>query len=71
MNGQVPDDLTYNQWLRQQSVDIQNEALGPRRGALFRKGDLSVTQFTTRRGRTLTLKELRQREPDAFEAAGL
>lgn len=71
MRGQIPSDITYNQWLRGQSVEIQNEALGPKRGALFRKGNLNVTQFTTRRGRTLTLKELRAREPDIFEAAGL
>lgn len=66
MNGQVPDDLTYNQWLKKQPVDIQNEALGPRRAQLFRKGDLPISKFVNRRNRVLTLKEIEAREGDVF-----
>lgn len=68
-NGQVAGKLTYGTWLRGQPAAVQDEALGPTRGALFRRGDLSVDAFTSREGRTLTLDELRAKEPEAFEAA--
>lgn len=71
MDGQVPESMTYNDWLKRQGADIQEEALGAKRAKLYREGNLSVEQFTDRRGRKLTLQELRQREPDVFEAAGV
>jgi len=71
MNGQVPKDLTYNQWLKKQPVDIQNEALGKKRAQLFRKGDLNVEQFVSRNGHEYTLNELRQREMQAFVKADI
>jgi len=71
IDGQVPETTTYNQWLRRQSASVQDEALGPTRGALFRRGELSVSQFTNRTGRVFTLDELRGREPEAFDRANL
>jgi SPP1 gp7 family putative phage head morphogenesis protein len=71
MNGQVPGNLTFNQWLKRQSAETQDEALGPTRGALFRRGGLSVDRFTDIRGNQLTLKELRAREAEAFRKAGI
>lgn len=71
MDGQVPATLSYQQWLKKQSSDVQNEALGPTRGALFRKGRLTVDKFTDRQGNLITLDELRKREELAFERAGL
>lgn len=70
LNGQVPAHTTYPQWLRQQSAAVQDEALGPSRGKLFRAG-VPVESFTDRQGRQWTLDQLRIREADAFEAAGL
>jgi SPP1 gp7 family putative phage head morphogenesis protein len=63
--------LTYDRWLRNQSAGFQDDALGATRGALFRRGDLSVDRFVNRNGDQLTLDELRAREPKAFEEAGL
>lgn len=71
MNGQVPATQTYGQWLRKQPVEVQDEALGPTRGKLFRAGDLPVERFTNRAGDQLTLDELRARENEAFQKAGL
>jgi SPP1 gp7 family putative phage head morphogenesis protein len=75
MNGQVPESLTYNDWLRRQvnkgNMDVVREALGEKRAKLFAAGGLKVDRFVDRRGRQLTLKELRERERDAFEAAGV
>lgn len=67
MNGQVPADLTYNEWLRQQSAAIQDEALGVAKGKLFREGKLPIRAFTNRQNRVLTLDELEKREADVFK----
>ncbi|ACT50875.1 phage head morphogenesis protein [Methylovorus glucosotrophus] len=57
MNGQVPSDLTYQQWLEKQSAERQDVILGPARGRLFRNG-MPVTKFVNRSGHELTLAEL-------------
>jgi len=58
LQGQVPASLTYPQWLRRQSVEVQNEALGKTRAQLFRAGTLDVGEFVADNQRTLTLAEL-------------
>ena len=45
MNGQVPETLTYYEWLKTQSKNIQNEVLGIKKGELFRQGKLSITAY--------------------------
>lgn len=71
MDGQVPESLTYNTWLRGRvnvgDMDTVTEALGVNRGKLFAAGGLQVEQFVDRAGRMLTLHDLRQRESDVFE----
>lgn len=71
MDGQVPESLTYNRWLKDQPVSVQNEALGVSRAQLFRAGDLEVNDFTSPAGRLLSLPELARREADAFAKAGV
>jgi hypothetical protein len=71
MDGQVPADMTYGQWLQRQSAARQDDVLGPTRGALFRRGGLPLERFSNDRGRYLTLAELAQREAQAFRAAGV
>lgn len=61
MDGQVPADLTYGQWLARQSAERQDAILGPERGKLLRAGKVTVDKFTDDRGRWLTLAELRRR----------
>lgn len=70
MSGQVPATLTYNDWLKKQPVEIQNQVLGKARAELFREGGLALDRFVND-GRTLTLDELSKRESAAFAAAGL
>jgi len=62
LNGQVPADLSYTQWLRQQPVAIQNEALGPTRAVLFRQGKVPIDKFVDSTFRTLTLEQLQAKE---------
>lgn len=71
MDGQVPADMTYGQWLAKQSVKRQDEILGPTRAALFRKGGLPLDRFYNDKGTYLTLEQLRARDAAAFARAGL
>lgn len=71
MNGQVAGDLTYNDWLKKQPADLQDDVLGKQKARLFRKGGLSVDRFVDRKGREYTLDQLKRREADAWEKAGL
>lgn len=71
MDGTVPEDLTYNEWLKKQPASVQDEVLGPTRAKLFRQGKLNVDNFVDDNGRVYTLEELRRREREAFKDAGL
>lgn len=71
LTGRTPASTTYGQWLGRQAAGIQDDILGPTRGALFRRGSLEVSKFTERTGATLTLSQLASRYPGAFDAAGL
>lgn len=66
MNGQVPGNITYEDWLRRRvndgDMEVVEEALGKERAKLFANGRVSVGDFVDRRGRTITLQELRERE---------
>jgi len=69
--GQVPAKMTYEEWLRRQDVEFQNEVLGPTRAKLFREGGLSMDDFVTNSGRRYSLQELRRRDAEAFRKAGV
>lgn len=71
MDGQVPAETTYSEWLQRQSARRQDEILGATRGKLLRDGGLRLDGFYNDRGKWLTLDELRQRDTAAFERAGL
>lgn len=69
--GVTKGSTTYEQWLKRQPASFQDEILGPSRGKLFRQGNVSIGRFVDSQGRTLTLSELRQLEPLAFERADI
>jgi len=69
--GPVPQDVTYNEWLRRQPTAFQDEVLGRTKAKLFRDGGLTLDKFTDRRGNELTLDGLRRTQPEAFEEAGI
>lgn len=68
---QVSSKTSYGEWLARQPAAFQKDVLGPERYKLFSKGELSIDRFVDDDGKTLTLKELREREPMAFERAGM
>lgn len=71
MDGQVPESMTYNEWLSKQPLEVVKEALGPTRAKLYREGNISVSSFVDRQGRFFTLEELRRKERDVFEQLGI
>ena len=70
MSGQVPANVTYNEWLKGKSATFQNEVLGPTRAKLFREG-MPVDRFVNKAGDRLTLDELRKRDAEYFRKAGI
>lgn len=69
--GPVPARTNYNDWLKTQSEDFQLDTLGKTKFELFKKGDLSLDRFVDSDGTSLTLKEIAQRDAEAFRKAGL
>lgn len=67
----VRSNTTYQEWLARQPASFQREVLGPSRYALFTKGKLTLDRFVGDNGKTLTLDQLRERQPAAFKLAGL
>lgn len=67
----VRSNTTYQEWLARQPASFQREVLGPSRYALFTKGELTLDRFVGANGKTLTLDQLRERQPAAFKLAGL
>lgn len=68
---QVSSKTTYQQWLSRQPVAFQIDVLGPARYKLFSKGELTLDKFVDQNGKQITLDELRELEPRAFERAGI
>lgn len=71
LDGAVPADTTYADWLPKQSARRQDEILGPTRGKLLREGGLSLEQFANDKGVWYDLKTLQERNAAAFKRAGL
>lgn len=74
--GQAVDaNLSYYAWLKDQPASFQDSAIGPTRGKLLRDGGLSADEFARlnlgRNFEPLTLPEMRELAPKAFERAGL
>lgn len=58
MNGQVAEDLTYNDWLKTLPVEDQIEVLGKRKHELWKNGKLTMKDMVDQRGRELTIDQL-------------
>jgi hypothetical protein len=71
MDGQLPAETTYADWLKKQSAARQDEVLGPTRAKLMRDGNLPLERMYSQNGRYLTLDQLRDQDAAAFKRAGL
>lgn len=61
MDGQVPGDLTFSDWLTKKGTSMQDDILGPTRADLFRSGKLTLQDLIKGDGTVLSLDELRRR----------
>jgi SPP1 gp7 family putative phage head morphogenesis protein len=72
---QSTSELTGYEWLKRQPESVQNDVLGVTQAELFRNGGLSADEFrrlvSTSMGKPLTLEEIRRKNPQAWERAGL
>lgn len=59
MDGQVPAQQTFEEWLRKQSVARQNKLLGVSKAELWRRGKLTFRDLLDQDGRPLSTEELR------------
>ncbi len=71
MVGTVPASTTYNEWLKRQSADFQDEILGKSKAKLFRSGGLSLDKYVGRDGTELSLAQLAKNNKAAFKKAGI
>lgn len=71
MDGQVAASVTYQEWLKRQPKEVQDDILGVAKGKLFRAGGLELDRFVDSKGHEYTLAELAKRESEAFAKAGL
>lgn len=61
LNGAVPARMSYPEWLRTQPNEIRLNLLGSQqRVNLFNQGNLTLTQFSTRDGRLLSIERLEE-----------
>lgn len=68
--GRVPAKVDYQTWLGRQSAAFQDDVLGKTKGALFRRGGLTLDRFVDANDLEKTLDELARSDADAFVAAG-
>lgn len=71
MNGQIPASVTYNDWLRTQPREFVEDVLGKTKAKLYLDGKLSLDRFVDRKGKELTLEQLRRQDAEAFALAGV
>ena len=73
--GPVKADTSYYQWLKRQPYEFQKDAIGPVRAKLLKEGGLSAEEFADlqldKNFQPLTLDEMRELKPNAFEQAGI
>jgi hypothetical protein len=65
MDGQVPDTVTYGEWLKGKDAEFQNDVLGKTKAEAFRAG-MPIERFTNNEGKTLTIAELKKRDAKYF-----
>lgn len=69
--GKVPASTTYQTFLTNSDTAFQNNVLGRTRAQLFRAGEFDVSGFVDNSGQRLTLRELYDSKPSAFQRLGI
>lgn len=71
MDGQVPANTNFMQWIQRQSFYRQTQVFGITRARLLRDGGMKPSEFFTDKGEWLTLAQLKEIDEWAFNDAGL
>jgi SPP1 gp7 family putative phage head morphogenesis protein len=75
VNGQVPANLSYYEWLKTQPMSFIELAIGPNRAKLLMNGGLDADKFAAlqlgKNFKPITLDRMRELEPEMFKRAGL
>jgi SPP1 gp7 family putative phage head morphogenesis protein len=58
MDGQVPEDTTFKDFLERKGVEFQNEVLGKGKAELWRQGKITLVQLIDQTGNAKPLKDL-------------
>jgi len=61
LDGQVSSDLSFNSWLKTKNKTFINDLLGKGRADMFLDGKITMSNLINQRGRTLSLKELKEK----------
>lgn len=61
MDGAVPADMTYEQWLKGKGEEFQNRVLGQEKAQMWRDGEITFRDLVDQTGRPLTLEELQDK----------
>lgn len=61
-DGPVNANITYRDWLKRQTPDVQDEVLGKAKGERYRKDGMSDAAFVNNKGLSISLKELSARD---------
>jgi SPP1 gp7 family putative phage head morphogenesis protein len=64
MNGQIAGNMTYQDWLLSQPVELQKDILGPGRWKLWSENKLDMADLIDNTGRQLSLTELQAKLGD-------
>ena len=59
--GYLPQDYTFNDFLKTKTKDYQDKVLGVGRAQLWRDGKITLSQLVNQQGKSLTLKELKEK----------
>lgn len=69
---QVPQNMSFEEWLKTKDDDYLRSYFGPTRYALYKEGKLPLGKFVNpETNRAFTIDELRERDKEAFRRAGL
>lgn len=61
MNGEVAQDLTFDDFLKGKPKGFADEMLGKGRAELWRSGKITLNQLLDQRGNPLTLEQIKAR----------
>lgn len=60
MDGEVPEDMTFSDWLTKKGESFQNELLGESRAKMWRGGNITLSQLVNADGTPSSVSELKE-----------